>query len=349
MLTVDTHFEDGYICENCEVLHKDNPYADVYCCSDSLVSEFIEWIRQQDFYENTTIVLVGDHLTMDSDFCKQVDLSYDRKAYAAIINGVESPEEERMREFSTLDLFPTTLAALGVQIEGNRLGLGVNLYSSEQTLIERYGVEEVNAAFERKSVMMEYLNQDADLGAASELYKDQWFFPAYEFAVEKDIFITDGLFLAEDMVSRGEFVQVLYQLEGSPKASKRVARRIFKDIKGTEYEQALNWACENDIVRDDDLLKKFNGQDALTREVMALMLYRYAEYKELDISERGVIEGLENIDQLSDYATESMEWGIGSGLILGVSGKDLAPKGVVQNAQAATFIMRFYEKFDLSE
>ena len=45
------------------------------------------------------------------------------------------------REYTTLDLFPTTVAALGVQIEGNKLGLGVNLYSSEPTLIERYGDE----------------------------------------------------------------------------------------------------------------------------------------------------------------------------------------------------------------
>ena len=163
LLTVDTHFEDGYFCQDCVNLHGENTYADVFNCSDKKIAEFVSWIQEQDFYENTSIVLVGDHLTMDSNFCKNVDKSYDRRVYLSIINGAVEPEEDRVRQYSTLDLFPTTLGALGVEIEGNRLGLGTNLYSSEPTLLELYGETEINTAFDQKSVFMDYLGAQIDL------------------------------------------------------------------------------------------------------------------------------------------------------------------------------------------
>uniref|UniRef100_UPI001FA785D8 sulfatase-like hydrolase/transferase n=1 Tax=Mediterraneibacter glycyrrhizinilyticus TaxID=342942 RepID=UPI001FA785D8 len=59
MLTVDTHFEDGWVCELCQNQFEDDQYANVMACSSHQISEFIQWIRQQDFYENTTIVITG--------------------------------------------------------------------------------------------------------------------------------------------------------------------------------------------------------------------------------------------------------------------------------------------------
>lgn len=90
----------------------------------------------------------GDHLTMDSNFCDDVPSSYERKVYTTYINSAVQPETEDYREYSTMDNFPTTLASLGVEISGNRLGLGTNLFSSEETLIETYGKEQVNNRIE---------------------------------------------------------------------------------------------------------------------------------------------------------------------------------------------------------
>ena len=160
MLTVDTHFEDGYICEDCPDTYGEDRYANVMACSSQKVSEFIEWIQQQDFYENTTIVISGDHPTMDGDFCEDVDEEYERKVYTAYINAPISPEEPFWREFSTFDQFPTTLAGLGVQIEGNRLGLGTNLFSHIPTLTERFGNEMISAELSKKSRLMEELTAD---------------------------------------------------------------------------------------------------------------------------------------------------------------------------------------------
>ena len=150
MLTVDTHFEDGWVCDLCEDVYPGNQYANVITCSDKQVYEFVEWIKAQDFYENTTIVICGDHITMDSNFCECIDTAYERRTYLTIINGVPAqPAEERL--FSTFDLFPTTLAALGWTIEGDRLGLGTNLYSDTKTLVEEYGANYVNGELKKNS------------------------------------------------------------------------------------------------------------------------------------------------------------------------------------------------------
>lgn len=157
MLTVDTHFEDGYVCEKCEDTHGDDQYANVTACSSKQIEEFIRWIQEQDFYENTTIVLAGDHLTMDSDFCEDVSYDYERKTYVSYINSATEPEMNTSRTYTTFDHFPTTLAALGAQIEGNRLGLGTNLFSTEETLVERYGIDYENQELEKRSELLDRL------------------------------------------------------------------------------------------------------------------------------------------------------------------------------------------------
>ena len=156
LLTVDTHFEDGYVCPLCKKEFGANQYANVMACSSRQVAAFIKWVQKQDFYENTTIVLSGDHPTMDKDFCKDVPDSYQRKTYTAVINSAVDPiNPDRERLYTTFDLYPTTLAAMGVTIKGNRLGLGTNLYSLRDTILEEYGVETCTAELEKPSAFMD--------------------------------------------------------------------------------------------------------------------------------------------------------------------------------------------------
>lgn len=165
MLTVDTHFEDGYVCDICPDTFGDNQYANVMACSSKQVAEFISWIQQQDFYENTTIVISGDHPTMDSDFCESVPEDYQRKVYTAVINAAVEPQSSERREFSTFDMFPTTLAAIGAQINGDRLGLGTNLFSKLPTLTERVGYEKETEELQKRSDFIDNLaniNEDSE-------------------------------------------------------------------------------------------------------------------------------------------------------------------------------------------
>lgn len=163
MLTVDTHYPEGYVCELCGDEY-DEQYANVIKCSDDQVSAFIEWCQEQPWYENTTIILSGDHPTMNKEFCSSAAYDYERKCYTAYINAAVEPERKEYREFATVDNFPTTLAALGVQIEGNRLGLGTNLFSDEDTLIERDGLEYVNTELQKSS---DWMDEQSDLKEVS--------------------------------------------------------------------------------------------------------------------------------------------------------------------------------------
>jgi len=141
-LTVDTHFQDGYQCEDCPNEWEEQ-YKNVISCSSRKIGEFVEWIKQQDFYDNTTIVISGDHLTMQTEFFElEEGQEYEKKVVNVIINPAIEAQNTN-RTYSTLDLYPTTLSALGATIEGNKLALGTNLFSEEQTLIEKYGIEYV--------------------------------------------------------------------------------------------------------------------------------------------------------------------------------------------------------------
>ena len=141
MLTVDTHHIGGYVCEYCGSEH-DEQYENVMSCSSRQVEEFVEWLEEQPFYEDTTIIITGDHLSMDKGyFSRNVDEDYVRRSYNCFINSAVESESTENRQFSALDMFPTTLAAMGCTIEGEYLGLGVNLFSGEPTLIELLGYE----------------------------------------------------------------------------------------------------------------------------------------------------------------------------------------------------------------
>ncbi len=153
MLTVDTHYPKGYNCRLCDDTY-DSSYANAIACSDRQVSSFLEWCMEQDWYENTTIVVSGDHPTM-ATFCDSAPADYVRKVYTLYLNPAKKPQRDEWREYSTVDDFPTTLSAMGVDIEGGRLGLGCDLFGTEDTLTETVGREEIDAQLSRTSRWMD--------------------------------------------------------------------------------------------------------------------------------------------------------------------------------------------------
>lgn len=150
VLTSDTHFPDGYVCEDCEETYSQQ-YSNVLKCSSERITEFVNWVKEQPFYQDTAIVIIGDHLTMDPEFMKDVDDGYVRTTYNCIINPAAESKNKTNREFATFDIYPTTLAAMGAEIEGDRLGLGTNLFSNTETLTEEYGYEYLNKELAKKS------------------------------------------------------------------------------------------------------------------------------------------------------------------------------------------------------
>jgi len=150
LLTADTHFPDGYLCRLCREEHEEQ-YANVLSCSSKQVWEFVSWIKTQPFYENTVIVISGDHLTMDPGFLSDIEENYKRSIYNCIINPAKEPIKEKCRSFASFDMLPTTLSAMGADIEGSRLCLGTDLFSDTPTLAELYGYEALDTELQKNS------------------------------------------------------------------------------------------------------------------------------------------------------------------------------------------------------
>lgn len=161
METVDTHFP-GYIGKNTPTPYA-SAYANAISYSASELTKFVRWVQEQPFYENTTIVLIGDHTSMDPTFFKDFDENYVRTTFNLILNPAPnvanvSEEVTQNRYYANFDMFPTILASIGVKIEGERLALGTNLFSGEKTVMERSGqgmagVEYVNDQLMYKSTL----------------------------------------------------------------------------------------------------------------------------------------------------------------------------------------------------
>lgn len=124
----------------------------VYATTSREIGAFIDWLKSQPCYENTTVVIFGDHINMFTGFCNDKDAPQ-RARYNVILNSVVSCEQSRTknRKMTAFDFYPTMLAAAGFRIEGDALGIGVNLFSDKETLVEINGLSYVNSQLEARS------------------------------------------------------------------------------------------------------------------------------------------------------------------------------------------------------
>lgn len=156
LLTADTHFPDGYTCNLCDTNHdgtQTGKTLSVFRCAAKQISDFINHIQEQQWYKDTVVVVAGDHLFMNKRVFPHDAMPADRRWLNIFINSRETPKAALNRKFSSFDMFPTILAAMGVKIEGNALGLGRSLFSSRPTIIEEIGdIDWINNELMQKSV-----------------------------------------------------------------------------------------------------------------------------------------------------------------------------------------------------
>ncbi len=141
LITIDTHFMDGYV-GNYSFKKYKTQYENSFATESELIYEFVKWVQEQDFYKNTTIVIAGDHLTMQSDIFNGKNVK-NRYVYNCFINPRTMDVKNNNRIITALDYYPTMVYAIGGDIENNKLGLGVNLFSEEKTLSEKYGFNHI--------------------------------------------------------------------------------------------------------------------------------------------------------------------------------------------------------------
>lgn len=180
LLTVDTHMPAGYQCEDCPTT-EDMPLKNSVLCADKMISDFLEWCKNQSWYDNTTIVIMGDHLFMatketnpfgNDNYITMHRLKNDlegmennpRRWLDVFINATPVYENYNIknRKFSSLDMFPTILASIGCTIKDDKLGFGINLFSNKETLCERYSEKYINTELMTRNNQYENLEFEKD-------------------------------------------------------------------------------------------------------------------------------------------------------------------------------------------
>lgn len=173
----------------------------------------------------------------------------------------------------------------------------------------------------------------------TDVSTSDWFYDDVAFVYKNGLFSgTDSRsFSPNASMTRAMLVTVLYRLEGEPTVT---GRSSFTDVRsGAYYEKAVIWAAANGIVTGTDSTS-FSPDAKVTREQLAAILYRYAQYRKLDTDASAKLNSFTDADSVSAYASEALGWAVSEGLINGASGK-LMPKGDATRAQVAAILHRF--------
>jgi hypothetical protein len=148
-------------------------------------------------------------------------------------------------------------------------------------------------------------------------------------------------------ITKAQVAQVLYNMDGKPVVWEKPVFTQLKDVYEAEwYADAVAWAYNTGVVTGDLNTKKFSPNANVTREQLALMMYRYAKYKGYDVSATSDFAGLVNAHKVADWSVDGVRWAVGAGLISGIEKngvKDLAPQGNASRAQMAAILQRFCE------
>ncbi len=173
---------------------------------------------------------------------------------------------------------------------------------------------------------------------------DDWFKDAVLYNVKEGLFSgkTKDTFAPNDIITRGMIATVLYRLEGEPETDEICT---FTDIiPGEYYEKAVAWAQKNGIVMgySDEI---FMPDRFISREEMAAIMHRYADFKKIDKKFSGSVSDFTDADEISDWAKDDVLWAVGCKIISGRSDSTLEPGGTATRAETASIIQRFTELY----
>ena len=189
-------------------------------------------------------------------------------------------------------------------------------------------------------------NPGTGVNPFTDISEKDWFYGDVMFVYENGLMLgtSKTLFSPHGTAMRGMMATILWRMEGSPVPK---GKNSFTDVEaGKWYADAITWTTENGIFacygKD-----KFFPDDPITREQLAAIFYRYADYKGYDLTVKGDLDKFKDADKITDYAKTAMQWAVGSGLVKGKSGNLLDPQGTATRAEIAAMLHRFIEKYEL--
>ena len=189
-------------------------------------------------------------------------------------------------------------------------------------------------------------NPGTDVNPFTDISEKDWFYGDVMFVYENGLMLgtSKTLFSPHGTAMRGMMATILWRMEGSPVPK---GKNSFTDVEaGKWYADAITWTAENGIFAGYGK-DKFCPDDPITREQLAAIFYRYADYKGYDLTVKGDLDKFKDADKITDYAKTAMQWAVGSGLVKGKSGNLLDPQGTATRAEIAAMLHRFIEKYEL--
>ena len=189
-------------------------------------------------------------------------------------------------------------------------------------------------------------NPNTGANPFTDVSEKDWFYGDVMFVYENGLMLgtSKTLFSPHGTATRGMMATILWRMEGSPVPK---GKNSFTDVEaGKWYADATTWTAENSIFAGYGK-DKFGPDDPITREQLAAIFYRYADYKGYDLTVKGNLDKFKDADKITDYAKTAMQWAVGSGLVKGKSGNLLDPQGTATRAEIAAMLHRFIEKYEL--
>lgn len=304
----------------------------------------------------------------------------DTPAFSGVMMKVSGLELSAEMDFASLDeesvnIMNTLYGALGEALADSIEGLGkleIGMWKNTQTHYlklhmeltaeaELYIIDEYCTFLNDECYMFMFIATQKEMQSVSETVMNSMIVDRHSFypggfpdlnghwsaefsakAVELGLFtgVTETEFAPNNSMTRAMLVQVLYRMQGSPEAG----GSTFTDVADSAwYAKAVAWASENGIVNGSN--GRFDPNGLLTREQLAAILWRYAQYEGRDVSvgENTNILSYDDAQDISSYAVPSIQWACGAGLLEGSSGK-LMPKSTTTRAQAATVLVRYLDE-----
>ena len=186
-------------------------------------------------------------------------------------------------------------------------------------------------------------NPNTGANPFTDVSEKDWFYSDVMFVYENGLMLgtSKTLFSPHGTATRGMMATILWRMEGSPAPK---GKNSFTDVvAGKWYADAITWAAENGIFAGYGK-DKFGPDDPITREQLAAIFYRYADYKGYDLTVKGNLDTFKDADKITDYAKTAMQWVVGSGLVKGKSGNLLDPQGTATRAEIAAMLHRLIEE-----
>ena len=251
----------------------------------------------------------------------------------------------------------------GIEQEVTILGSPASI-TGESDAVNRMGDTGYGNGFANNMALDEFKVFDSALGAEqiAKLYhefdeadweyqdvaQDDWFYDEVYFATEKNLMtgiVPKEIFGPFEQLTRAQFATILYRMEGEPAVE---TGRDFQDVEeGQWYTDAVKWAAEKGIVNGYGDTENFGPADSITREQMALMLYRYAQYKGYDMTKSSDYAAFEDASKVSPFAEEAMKWAVGNGIIKGKGNYTLIdPQGATIRGECAVMLTRVVREFE---